>query len=675
MRRELEGPGSALDETASRTGSAGAASGVPRSRLLICLVISALCVVAAPYVGLESNDIDPRIAEIWPVGGAGFVLLAVLWHYGPRYVALGVLLIGTSFVVTALLLGNSPSLSVWWGITTALQPLLMGFAYRTRTRQLGWSPETPGDLAALLFAAFSSSAVIGLAGGFPFVDPSDIWSPVLGWWVLRNTVFCFVGGVTFLVIFLREQEEVLPPSRARNWVPMVVISLVCVAAAYEHQLPLTWLILVPSVWGGLILTMRGAAYLDLTVALTAALMTYRPHHPWGYGAPLPPSSIIDLLVTAMAAATLLLVLMRAQRGTLIAALDRQGAQSEERRQLLETVLESMSDGVMIADREGVRFYNAAARTLLGRPIPRRAVRSWTQEFSVTAADGTPLDETAVSAALFGPQGEFRPAAFELKVGQGRDTRIVEVSTRPLPGNTDGALVVLLHDATRERARLRELSNFAGTVAHDLRGPLTVLEGWLEVLGDDREPASREEALSRSREAGRRLSQVVEDWLSYAVVQNGQLNPVEVDLGWLAKEVVEGHRAGAPGSEEPEFVLDLRHCVRADLGMLRQVLDNLVGNAVKYTPAGVPASVRLTSVRDHEPGWVRVEVTDQGIGVPEGEEELIFEEFHRGSQAGDAPGTGLGLALTRRIIGRHGGQLTARRNPDGGSTFSLTLPEA
>ena len=86
-------------------------------------------------------------------------------------------------------------------------------------------------------------------------------------------------------------------------------------------------------------------------------------------------------------------------------------------------------------------------------------------------------------------------------------------------------------------------------------------------------------------------------------------------------------------------------------------------------------MRLTSRRDLEPGWVRVEVSDNGIGIPEGEEELIFEEFHRGPTPGRSAGTGLGLALTRRIVALHGGQLTARLDPGGGSTFTFTLPEA
>ncbi len=84
---------------------------------------------------------------------------------------------------------------------------------------------------------------------------------------------------------------------------------------------------------------------------------------------------------------------------------------------------------------------------------------------------------------------------------------------------------------------------------------------------------------------------------------------------------------------------------------------------------------MTSAQDLEPGWVTVEVTDHGHGIPEGQEELIFEEFHRGPVEGRSAGTGLGLALTRRIVALHGGELTAKRNPEGGSTFTFTLPEA
>jgi signal transduction histidine kinase len=215
------------------------------------------------------------------------------------------------------------------------------------------------------------------------------------------------------------------------------------------------------------------------------------------------------------------------------------------------------------------------------------------------------------------------------------------------------------------------------VAHDLRGPLTVLDGWLEVVQDG-EPGDDfviEDAVAKARDASKRMRQVIEDWLNYTVVQNGELRPDAVKLDEVVSEIVEGRRSNWAGGDEPTFLLDLTHSVEADPGLLRQLLDNLVGNAIKYTAVDQAPWVAITSELDAEPGWIRVDVTDHGIGIPEGEEELIFDEFHRGPVEGRSAGTGLGLALTRRIVGLHGGSLMAQRNPEGGSTFSFTLPEA
>jgi len=124
-----------------------------------------------------------------------------------------------------------------------------------------------------------------------------------------------------------------------------------------------------------------------------------------------------------------------------------------------------------------------------------------------------------------------------------------------------------------------------------------------------------------------------------------------------------------------FTSDVDHAVYADPRLVRQLFDNLVGNAVKYTSPEFVPHVHVISRHDEEPGWIRIDVVDNGIGIPEGEEEQIFEEFHRGDVEGRSAGTGLGLALTRRIVALHGGELSAHRNPGGGSTFTFTLPEA
>ncbi len=674
MRRLDEGPA-----TAPSHSGAGARSVTSLRQTAPLFAFALACYLFAPWIGLDSRNVDPRIAEVWPPGGVGFVLLSTVWFAGRRVLGGTLAVMFGVFALTAVAMGYAPQVAVWLALTGVGQPVLMTWLYRRRLEHSGWAPETPQEVAALLFAAVGSSIVLGLVGGYPFLSPVDLPSEVLLWWVLRNAVFCFVGGVTFMVMFYGRRSTVLPPSSWLNRIGLLGTAVVCVYGTYlDPSLPLSWLLIVPSVWGGLTLTVRGTGYLAITVALVATALTYLPENQFGYGGILPAASIVDLLVIASTGFMLLLALMREQRGALIAELDRKGAESEAQRQVLETVFESMKDGVVIVDDTRVTMYNSAARQLLGRPIPDVQPDSWAEAFEVKDANGVAFDEDALREGLAVAEDGGPPKTLEVRIGQGDSARILDVSAQPLGDGTTPSTIVLLHEVTSQRARLRELSNFAGMVAHDLRGPLTVLDGWLEVVQDD--PDGGEELLSdaalmKARDASKRMRQVIDDWLNYTVVQNGQLLPDAVKLNRVASEIVESRQARWAEGDQPRFVLDLTHVVQADPAMLRQLLDNLIGNAIKYTAPDEAPWVQLTSAQDVEPGWVRVEVTDHGVGVPEGQELLIFEEFHRGPVEGRSAGTGLGLALTRRIVAMHGGQLTARRNPEGGSTFSFTLPEA
>ncbi len=640
---------------------------------------AAACYLIAPYMGLDSFTVDKRIAEVWPPGGVGFVLLTTVWFAGKRTIAFTLAFMVVVYAVTAVLLGNGLVHSTWLALVGAAQPLLMAWLYRRRLNHNGWAPESPHDVAALLFSAIGSSLLLALLSGFPSLHPSAFGTEVLWWWVLRNTVFCFVGGVTFMVIFYGRRQGALPATPWFNRMGLLVAAIACVYGSYhDPSLPLSWLLIIPSIWGGLTLTVRGTAYLALTVALAAASMSYLPQNQFGYQGLLPASSIMDLLVIASTAFTLLLTLMREQRGALIAELDRKGAESENQRRMLETVFDSMTDGVVIVDNSRVSMYNAAARQLLGRPIPAGTPANWAKDFGITASDGGPIDDDALREALWVDIADPRAKTLQVTVGNDGTARILDLSAKPIGTADERSTMVLLHDVTAQRARMRELTNFAGMVAHDLRGPLTVLDGWLEVV-EDGDPVEEsqlvDDALRKARESSRRMRQVIEDWLNYTVVQNGQLAPEAVKLYGVASEIVDGRRAHWAGDSEPQFVLNLEHSVQADPGLLRQLIDNLVGNAIKYTAADQQPWIRITSEPDDESGWIRVHVTDCGVGIPEGEEELIFQEFHRGPQEGRSAGTGLGLALTRRIVGLHGGQMRARRNPEGGSTFTFTLPEA
>ncbi len=540
MRRLERTHGEATTPSGVRAGTA-----VPWRRLAPYFGFAGACYLVAPFLGLDSFDVDPRIAEVWPPGGVGFVLLTVVWHAGRKVVAATLLTMVTVFVVTALLMGQDPTTAAWLALCGAAQPWAMAAIYRGQLPHPGWAPESPRDVAALFFAAVGSSLALGLVAGYPFLNHSDMFSEVLLWWALRNTVFCFVGGVTFMVIFYSRRDSALSPSSWTNRVALLVASVLCVYGTYyDPQLPLSWLLIIPSVWGGLTLTVRGTAFLALTVALIAASMTYLPQNRFGYTGLMPAASIVDLLVIASTAFTLLLALMREQRGRLIAELDRKGAESESQRRMLETVFDSMTDGVVILDDSEVTMYNNAARQLLGRPIPAGRPDSWAAEtFDLSSADGGPLDDEELREKLSLASDGTRGPGLEVLVSHDGTSRILDLNASSIGSPADQSRMILLHDVTAQRARLRELRNFAGMVAHDLRGPLTVMDGWLEVVQDEHSDQDIvEDALAKARDSSKRMRQVIEDWLSYSVVQNGKLRPTAVKLAEVTEEIVESRGA-------------------------------------------------------------------------------------------------------------------------------------
>jgi signal transduction histidine kinase len=132
-----------------------------------------------------------------------------------------------------------------------------------------------------------------------------------------------------------------------------------------------------------------------------------------------------------------------------------------------------------------------------------------------------------------------------------------------------------------------------------------------------------------------------------------------------------HRADGD-RRRPDIYVGPLPTVHSDRVLLRQVIDNLLGNALKYTPPGQPVRVTVTAQPDRD-GRIAVEVADRGIGIPEGEHAAIFERFHRAYPDNRYPGTGLGLAICQHVVERHGGVITATDNPDGGAVFRFTLP--
>ncbi|TQS45476.1 PAS domain-containing protein [Cryptosporangium phraense] len=394
-----------------------------------------------------------------------------------------------------------------------------------------------------------------------------------------------------------------------------------------------------------------------------------------------------LLGVTLLAGTLVAILAsgrrRAERRVQAATRELQDTEREAREQaeLLGTVLHTITEGVGVVDSDG-RFlaHNPAAKQLLGISLDSSGPDRWQQHYGLFRPDGSeplPVAEMPLVRALNGE--DVDGVEILVRNPARRSGALITVSARPL-ALADGSrgAVAVFHDVTEERAYEAELQGFAGVVAHDLKSPLTTVVGYAELLED--EVAGNDEALEhlgRIRATATRMRTLIDDLLTYTSARDAAINQVSFPLGDLVQEVVAARlHASRAGGYFPDVYVGRLPALNADPVLVRQVLENLIGNALKYTRPGSPARVDVTARLETEQRggtWARVEISDRGIGIPAGEHGRVFDRFHRAHPTEGYPGTGLGLAICQRIVERHGGAIGATDNPGGGTRFWFTLP--
>ena len=245
--------------------------------------------------------------------------------------------------------------------------------------------------------------------------------------------------------------------------------------------------------------------------------------------------------------------------------------------------------------------------------------------------------------------------------------------RAEPHTEVGRLGLVLNSMLeRIEASDRRLRRFVADASHELRTPLAAVRAYAELFerGADKRPEDLARAMSGISRESERMSELVEDLLLLARLDEGQpLEREPVDLAELAAEAVETARAVDPSRAIDLEVESAR--VLGDRARLRRVLDNLLGNVRSHTPAGTPAHVRVRTAN----GSAVIEVSDEGPGLPAGELENVFRRFYRAdaSRSRDNGGVGLGLSIVAAIAQAHGGTVSVNAAPGGGATFSVTLP--
>jgi two-component system phosphate regulon sensor histidine kinase PhoR len=363
----------------------------------------------------------------------------------------------------------------------------------------------------------------------------------------------------------------------------------------------------------------------------------------------------------------------------------QFAQLDEERQQLRAILSGMIEGVVALDaRQQILFANERALALLdlsGQTVIGRKLWEVIRQRGLTEL---------VRRALAEPE----PCREEL-TWNGPAFRNLTAHAARLQGTVARGAVLVLHDTTELRRLERVRQEFVANVSHELKTPLSVIQACVETLLDGavEDAQHRGPFLERIADQSHRLHMLILDLLSLARIESGAeaftLQPVA--LAEAVSACLERHCARAEGKRqllemEQGGCVHLLHATEngaaintppvvawADEEAIGQILDNLVDNALKYTPEGGRIRVRWQA----EDGQVCLEVEDTGIGIPERDLPRIFERFYRvdKARARELGGTGLGLSIVKHLVQAMHGTVSASSTPEKGSTFHVQLPRA
>jgi len=376
--------------------------------------------------------------------------------------------------------------------------------------------------------------------------------------------------------------------------------------------------------------------------------------------------------------------------------EKKWAEEETKRQkeLLQLILGSIADGVVVADSNGkFLLFNAAAEQVLGVGATDATPDQWSDRYGSYLPDAVtlyPPNELPLVRAMRGETVD----AVEVFIRNAKvpDGRLLSITGGPLK-DENGTLrggVVVFHDITlqkrakealvRAKEEAERASNFKdqflSTMSHELRTPLNAVLGFSDLLADERYGTlndRQQRYVGHINTGGKHLLKLISDILDLSKIEAGRMELALEDVT-VASAFAEVTSALYPLAEKKSQALlqqvEPNLHVRADAMRFKQVLMNLAGNAIKFTPEGGRIELAARQVDNQ----VRVEVRDNGPGIPPEQQQRIFEAFFRLAQTGAATeGTGLGLAITARLVEMHGSKLEIESKPGKGTCFHFSLP--
>lgn len=336
------------------------------------------------------------------------------------------------------------------------------------------------------------------------------------------------------------------------------------------------------------------------------------------------------------------------------------SQTEKERDTLDAILRDTEDAIVVVDTAGkLMFCNPTAQQVFG--------------VSPDVAAGTPLEDVIEHPAvreLFQKQGRTgRSRLAEIALDGGKQWLHAQLTVIDGVGK-----IAVMQDITHLKELDRIKSEFVTSVSHDLRSPLTAILGYIELLARVGPLNEKQEVFANNiRTSVQSITALITDLLELGKIEAGFDQDREpTDLAQLIRDAVETLRLQWEGKHQ-QVQITLPEDIPVFLGnplRLRQLINNLVENAVKYTPAGGRVTVEMETT----PDVVMLRVIDTGIGIPKREQPYIFDKFYRTDDVMETyAGTGLGLSIVKSIVEQHEGRIWVESRPGEGSTFTVMLP--
>jgi PAS domain S-box-containing protein len=376
---------------------------------------------------------------------------------------------------------------------------------------------------------------------------------------------------------------------------------------------------------------------------------------------------------------------------------------ETQKLMLQSVLDSMAEGLVAADEHGkFTIWNPAATRIVGMGAEDVPAGEWNTHYGVYMPDAVtpfPIEQNPLTRALRGEAGTAEMFIHNPELEQGA---WIEISGSPLKaadGSARGGVVAFrditqrkiderkihkLNEELEERVERRtaelaaanhELEAFTYSVSHDLRAPLRHIGGFSKILMEDfgtSMPAEAQTHLQRIEDGARRMGLLVDELLNLARVGRHALQLQAAPLKPIVEEVVCLLQPEINGRAVTWNVADLSSA-QCDSILIKQVFQNLLANALKFTRTREHAIIEITQRQEN--GETVIAVSDNGVGFSMKYKDKLFGVFQRLHRAEDFEGTGIGLATVQRIVRKHGGRVWAEAELDKGATFYFTLRAA